>query len=164
MPPLLYSLLSDKTESTYVFMLNVLKSLLCDIECGIIMLDFEKASMYAFTQVFDQFSLMNCFFHLCQSVQRRIQKSFKVKYRTDKDFALASRLVVFLAFVPPEHTETAFKALSIHVCTSYHELMQTVNYFEQNYSGLAQPEGTRTGFKYSIEHCNHYEMVLVDPD
>ena len=119
MPPLLYSLLSDKTKSTYVFMLNVLKSLLCDIECGIIMLDFEKASMYAFTQVFDQFSLMNCFFHLCQSVQRRIQKSFKVKYRTDKDFALASRLVVFLAFVPPEHTETAFKALSIHVCTSY---------------------------------------------
>ena len=83
-------------------MLNVLKSLLCDIECGIIMLDFEKASMNAFTQVFDQFSLLNCFFHLYQSVQPRIQKSFKVKYRTDKDFALASRLVVFQAFVPPE--------------------------------------------------------------
>ena len=59
---LLYSLLSDKTESTYVFMLNVLKSLLCDIECGIIMLDFEKASMNAFTQVFDQFSLMTVSF------------------------------------------------------------------------------------------------------
>ena len=103
------------------------------------MLDFEKASINSFTQVFDQFSLMNCFFHLRQSVQRRIQKSFKVKYRTDKDFALASRLVVFLAFVPPEHTETAFEALSIHVCTSYPELMQIVNDFEQNYLGLAQP-------------------------
>ena len=112
--------------------------------------------MNAFTQVFDQFSRMNWFFHLCQSVQRRIQKSFKVKYRIDKDFALAFRLVVFLAFVPPEHTKTAFEALSIHVCTSYPELMQTVNYFEQNYRGLAQPDGTRTGFKYSIEHCNHY--------
>ena len=54
-------------------------------------------------------SLINCFFHICQNVQRRIQKSFKVKYRTDKDFALASRLIVKLAFVPPEHTETAFK-------------------------------------------------------
>ena len=36
--------------------------------------------------------------------------SFKVKYRTDKAFALASRLVVFLAFVPLEHIEPAFEA------------------------------------------------------
>ena len=115
------------------------------------------------TQVFDQFSLMDCFFHLCQSLKRRMQKSFKVKYRTDKDFTLASRLVVFLAFVPPEHIETAFEALSIHVCTSYPELMQIVNNFEQNYLGLAQPDGTRTGFKYKIGHWNHYTMVLCDP-
>ena len=113
--PLVFALLADKTQDTYVFMLNVLKTLLSDIECGIVMLDFERASMNAFTQVFDQFSLMNCFFHLCQSVQRRIQKSFKVKYRTDKAFALASRLVVFLAFVPHEHIESAFEALSVHV-------------------------------------------------
>ena len=33
-------------------MLNVLKTLLSDIECGIVMLDFERASMNAFTQVF----------------------------------------------------------------------------------------------------------------
>ena len=84
--------------------------------------------------------------------------------RTDKDFALASRLVVFLAFVPHEHTDTAFEALSIHVCTSYPELMQIVNYFEQNYLGLEQPDGTRTDYKYSIKHWNHYAMVLVDPD
>ena len=110
------SVLPSSTSLTaYVFMLSVLKGLLCDIEYGIIMLDFERASMNAFTQVFDQFSLMNCFFHLCQSVQRRIQKSFKVKYRTDKSFALASRLDVFLAFVP-------------------------------------------------LEHWNHNEMVLIDPD
>ena len=135
--PLLFALLADKKQDTYVFMLSVLKGLLCDIEYGIIMLDFERASMNAFTQVFDQFSLMNCFFHLCQSVQRRIQKSFKVKYRTDKSFALASRLVVFLAFVPLEHIESAFEALSMHIGT-YPELMAIVNYFELTYLGLAQ--------------------------
>ena len=106
--PLLYALLSDKTQSMYVFMLQVLKTLLSDIEYGIIMLDFEKASMNAFTQVFEQFTLRNCFFHLCQSVQHHIQKSFKVEYRTYKDFALTSLLVVFLAFVPLDHVETAF--------------------------------------------------------
>ena len=162
--PLLFALLADKTQDTYVFMLSVLKGLLCDIECGIIMLDFERASMNAFTQVFDQFSLMNCFFHLCQSVQRRIQKSFKVKYRTDKSFALASRLVVFLAFVPLEHIESAFEALSMHIAGTYPELMAIVNYFEQTYLGLAQPDGTRAGTKFGIEHWNHYAMVLIDPD
>ena len=40
--------------------------------------------------------------------------------------------------------------------------MQIVNYFEQNYLGLPQPDGTRTGFKYRIGHWN--VMVLVDPD
>ena len=72
-------------------------------------------------------NLMNCFFHLCQSVQRCIQKSFKVKCRTDKSFALASRLVVFLAFVPLEHIESAFEALSVHVAGTYPELMAIVN-------------------------------------
>ena len=85
--------------------------------------------MNAFIQVFEQFSLMNCFFHLCQSVQLRIQKSFKVKYRSDKSFALASRLVVFLAFVPLEHIEPAFEALSVHVSSTYPELMAIVHYF-----------------------------------
>ena len=85
------------------------------------MLDFECAlnSVNAFTQVFDKFSLMNCFFHLCQSVQRRFQKSFKIKYRTVKAFALASRLVVFLAFVPLEHIEPAFEAMSVHIWLAF---------------------------------------------
>ena len=40
--PLLFALLADKKQDTYVFMLSVLKGLLCDIEYGIIMLDFER--------------------------------------------------------------------------------------------------------------------------
>ena len=34
--------------------------------------------------------------------QKRIQKKFKSRYETDKGFARACRLVVFLAFVPVE--------------------------------------------------------------
>ena len=52
-----------------------------------------------------------CFFEMRQEtdyVQHHIQKSFKVEYRTYKDFALTSLLVVFLAFVPLDHVETAF--------------------------------------------------------
>ena len=31
-------------------------------------------------------------------------------------------------------------------------------------AGLAQPNGTRNGTKFSIEHWNHYSMVLIDPE
>ena len=86
-----------------------------------------------------------------------------LKYRTDKSFALASRLVVFLAFVPLEHIESAFEALSMHIAGTYPELMAIVNYFELTYLGLAQLYGTRAGTKFGIEHWNHYEMVLIDP-
>ena len=79
-------------------------------------------------------------------------------------FARASRLVVFLAFVPLDSIESAFEALSVHIGSTYPELMKIVNYFKQYYLGLACPDGTRAGTKFSIEHWNHHATVLVDPD
>ena len=67
-------------------------------------------------------NLMKCFFHLCQSFQKRISKSFRKLYRTDKAFARASRLVAFLAFVPLDSIEDAFEASSIHIAGLYPEL------------------------------------------
>ena len=56
--------------------------------------------------------------------------------------ALASRLVVFLAFVPLEQIESAFEAFSvhIHIAGTYPELMAIVNYFSKLIlaNGLAQ--------------------------
>ena len=75
--PLVFALQSDKTGKTYAFFLNIIKNSVCNITDGIIMVDFEKAAMNAFRSVFEQFNLMNCFFHLCQSVQKRISKSFR---------------------------------------------------------------------------------------
>ena len=92
--PLVFALQSDKTEKTYVSFWDII-----NFTDGIIMVDFEKAAMNAFRSVFEQFNLMNCFFHLCQSVQKRISKSFRKLYRTDKAFARASRLVAFLALM-----------------------------------------------------------------
>ncbi len=77
--PLVFALLSTKTQKTYEFFLNIIKSVI-DVTDGIIMIDFELAAIKAFGTVFEQFSVLNCFFHLWQSVQKQISKHFKVIY------------------------------------------------------------------------------------
>ena len=70
------------------------------MDTGTILVDFEKAVMNAFLKSLPGWDVSNCYFHLCQAVQKNIQKQFKKFYFSDKLFARASRLVVFLAFVP----------------------------------------------------------------
>jgi hypothetical protein len=120
------------------------------------LIDFEKAAMNAFSKVFEQFNLMNCFFHLCQSVQKRIFRN--------RASRLVSRLVAFEAFVPLHSIDDAFEALSVHISSSYPALMDVVHYFEKNYLGLALIDGSRTIPKYPIEFWNHHSTIMVDPD
>ena len=53
--------------------------------------------MNAFLNSLPEWEISNCFFHFCQAVQKNISKNFKKIYFSDKLFARASRLVVFLA-------------------------------------------------------------------
>ena len=78
----------------------------------------------------------SCYFHLCQAVQKNIQKKFKVLYFSDKKFARAARLVVFLAFVPIADVEDVFYEITYYIQSNYPQLMVVVNYFENTYLGL----------------------------
>ena len=107
--PLMYILKGD----TYSHMLEVIKyfaeeKLGITIQHGSVLIDFEKAAMNAFKDVLPDWIVRNCFFHLCQSCQKKIQEKFKVYYYSDVYFARASRLVVFLAFVPIADIDEAF--------------------------------------------------------
>ena len=67
--------------------------------------------------------ISNCYFHLCQAVQKNISKKFKVLYYSDKKFARAARLVVFLAFVPVADVEEAFYQITYYIQAYYPQLM-----------------------------------------
>jgi hypothetical protein len=77
--------------------------------------------MNASIQVFDQFSLMNCSFHLWKIVLRRIQIS-EILYgqvqnvKTNKALALASRFVVILAL--QRNTKEYKLKLFYYICNS----------------------------------------------
>ena len=128
------------------------------------MIDFEKAVMNAFKDVFPEFEVKNCFFHLCQSVQRKIQENFKKRYFMDKSFARSSRLVAFLAFVPLDEVEDAFYSVTFYIQMNSPELMVVLNYFESTYLGQVVPETEeRTTPRFPISFWNHYERISTDP-
>ena len=114
--------------------------------------------------MYPEFKLRLCFFHLCQSVQKNIFKRFKKQYKADRKFARASRLVVFLAFVPIDFIDDAFEALSYYIAGRFPALMSVVNYFEKVYLGALKVDGEREGAKYDVHYWNHYANCLLDPD
>ena len=99
------------------------------------MIDFEKAVMNAFRDILPE----ELFFPF-MSVQKKIQLKFKITYYTDKLFARAARLVVFLTFVPISDVEEAFFELTFYIQSKYPQLMAIVNYFENTYLGVITPE------------------------
>ena len=80
---------------------------------------FRKSCNKRILLCFYGFLCTELFFHICKSVQKRIFKKFKVQYYADKDFARASRLVVFLAFVPICIVDDAFEELCIYIASTY---------------------------------------------
>jgi len=108
---LLYALLPNKEKQTYKRFFEIVKSLV-KINPTSITMDFERGALTAAKKVFRGVDIHGCFFHLCQTIMRRIQNvGLKRKYEEDSDFALSMQLLAALAFVPPADVESAFDKL-----------------------------------------------------
>ena len=97
------------------------------------MIDFEKATMNAFSSVFPSTNVLGCLFNLGQSLWRRIQSErLSAIYRDDENIKLYSKMLISLSFVPIEDVGSAFDELSesrpIALCNLY-------GYWEDNYVG-----------------------------
>ena len=75
------------------------------------MMDFEKAAMNSFENHFNA-SVSGCFFHLAQSVYRKIQaEGLTTRYQQDKEFALKLKMLPCLAFVPENDVIDSFNMI-----------------------------------------------------
>ena len=166
--PLIYVLAGDKKGDTYSYVLNIMKYFFdqhCPVDTGSVMIDFERAVMNAFRDSLPGWKVSNCFFHLCQSVQKNINKKFKVQYFSDKIFARAARLPVFLAFVPISEIEEVFYEITYYIQSNYPQLMVVVNYFEKTYLGSVTVDSeVRVTPTFPSDFWNHFDRVMVDPD
>ena len=113
-PPCVYFLLPSKTGAIYRKMLEALKRFLlphgfCPRK---ILLDFEMAAMNAFVAEFPQAQISGCFFHLSQSVIRKVgDLGLKRQFDLDKDFQILVKSLPALSFVPLNEVFERFQEL-----------------------------------------------------
>src|SRR5262249_6761109 len=87
--PSIFALLPNKTQATYTRLLAELKNLRPNFNPASIMTDFELAAINSFAAEFPQTIRRGCFFHLAQSVWRKIQAAgLQTRYENDPDFGL----------------------------------------------------------------------------
>ncbi|VVC30732.1 Hypothetical protein CINCED_3A019283 [Cinara cedri] len=74
---------------------------------------------------------MDCFYHLCQSTHKRIQKlGLETKYRTDEDFSHFCTMLDSLAFLPLSNINEGMDYLKTIVSLDADDL---VDYFDSVY-------------------------------
>ena len=78
--PVIYALLKRKNDDTYQRMVEEIIKVAPDWSPTTVMMDFEQASINAFQRLFPSVTLSGCYFHLRQSIHRKIQvgNNFKV--------------------------------------------------------------------------------------
>jgi len=97
------------------------------------MADFEKAIISASLQTFPDVNVSCCFFHLGQSMYRKIQsEGLQEAYNDplDRELEIHTHMILALAFVPPQDVEKTFDDLRDEVPD---DLLPIMDYFEETY-------------------------------
>ena len=162
--PLVYCLLPNKTFATYKGMLQAVKELQPGLNSSCLMTDFEKGAIRAFQEEFPGVHCTGCFFHLSQSVWRRIQAAgLQHDYQTDPDFASWLRCIPALAFLPPGDVEKAFDDLLS--AEGFDPRAQDIaNYFEDTYIGRPNRRGNRQSPLFPLDLWNVHLRTVEDED
>ena len=96
-------------------------------------MDYEKAAMNSVQEIFIGANLHGCFYHLAQSIYRRIQVTgLQQCYQEDPEFALTFRIIPALAFVPLPNLIKVFENLQD---LASHDAQEIMDYFEDTYIG-----------------------------
>ncbi|CAN7940556.1 unnamed protein product, partial [Ixodes pacificus] len=130
--PLVFALLSNKTQSTYTRLFGVLRAHISHPCVKLIYTDFELAAMKSFRNEFPGVRLQARFFHLAQPVYRKVQEHHDLRQRYDADANFSIRMLPALAFLPLGDVDAAFESLTEILPD---EAMPIAAYFVDTYLG-----------------------------
>jgi hypothetical protein len=122
--------------------------------------------MQAFAQAYPDANVTGCYFHLCQSVVRKVGEiGMKEAYETDDEIRGFIRCLPALAHVPPADVVEVFDLLA-DSAPQHEKLNEVLTYFEHTYIRGRRLHGRRRGEQYGpaifpIERWNK-NSVAVD--
>lgn len=139
--PVLYCLLPNKREETYLKLFNMVKALWPQLNPESFSVDFELAIHQAVRQVFPEAEIRGCLFHLVKNLRKHLSScNILGMYNTDPEFALQAKMVTSLAFVPEEDVIDAITELE----NELPEILEPIlEWFTRNYIGRLRNNGTR---------------------
>ncbi|KAB0796844.1 hypothetical protein PPYR_10905 [Photinus pyralis] len=154
--PLVYVLLQDKSEMSYVRVFQKLLDLKITLNPISVTSDFEKAIHNAVSRVFDEVQIVGCLFHLGQSLWRRVQLcNLTEDYLNNENVSQHTKMLLSLSFVPPNDVIMAFEEL-VENCPN--TLDPIVDYWEDTYIGRLR-RNRRGDPRFPIAIWNVYNRV-----
>lgn len=155
-PPCVYILLQTKNEATYLQMFQIVKGLVPSMAPQKILLDFEKACMNAAGQTFPEAEIKGCYFHLCQSLIRKVNAvGLKSEFESNIDTKLKLKSLAALSFVPLEDVRDNFNSLA-ETFPDEERFNDVLTYFFSTY--IQGAAGRSPQFHPRI--WNHYDAAL----
>lgn len=104
--PVLYALLPNRKEATYIRLFTLLKEKLSDFSPKVIKVDFEIAAIQAFRRTFPGAEIKGCNFHFNQAIWRKVQALGLVdSYKEDVQIRQHIRMCAALAHLPQEFVD-----------------------------------------------------------
>lgn len=132
-PVALYCLLPNKTRETYSRLLAQVQCLVPSAAPQVILTDFETAAMSSFAQSYPYASVKGCYFHLTQSILRKVQEvGLKTEYESNDELRCFVRCLAAISHVPNADVVDAFEAL-VETMPNVEHLDEVVTYFEHTY-------------------------------
>jgi len=158
------STVQHKTRRTYDRILQELKAMVPLDTPELTLLDFENAAISAFCTAYPNAAVKSCYFHLVQSVVRKVNEiGMKGDYESDDDLRIAVRCLPALAMVPSSDVVDAFLVLADNM-PNHDKMPELLSYFEHTYvrlRGRRRP-GLTENYDSAIfptDTWNHFETA-----
>lgn len=168
--PFVYALLETKKESAYTKVFEAVINHARDLQIiinlpSVVMSDFEVGIINAAKREVGADKVRCCLFHLGQSVYRRVQdEGLQQKYADPDDSSIrdAARMLVALAFLPPDDIKDQFEELEGEMPEDF---LDVYDYFGKTYVRGREATGRRgrprvVPPRYSPSLWSHYHSVL----
>lgn len=152
--PVLYALLPNKELQSYRRMWEAVRERIPGMNPTSVLTDFEHAAHGAVREIFPNADLTGCYFHLGQSLWRRLQAlGLRQRYIEDDNFRMYAKMLQALAFLPVGDVQDAFEEIRDQDDFP-DDLQDLYHYFEDTYMGRLTRRGQRRAPLFSMNVWN----------